>query len=191
LISITKAEQILKSIIHSRTEVVPLDRAYRRILAEDVVAAIDVPSFDRADMDGYAVHAADTYTAREDAPVQLVIRGVVHAGYVPALSISAGVTAEIATGAMLPAGADAVVMVEYTEQAGDSTRSVSSSTPPESGESAESSVLIGRAVHAGENVMRAGADIKQGHRVLSRGTQLGSREIGVLAARCRQGRCMM
>ena len=181
LISIEKAEQILKSIIHGSTEVVPLDQAYRRILAEDVVAAIDVPSFDRADMDGYAVHAADTYTAREDAPVQLVIRGVVHAGYVPALSISAGVTAEIATGAMLPDGADAVVMVEYTEQAGASTRSASS-TPPESGESAESSVLIGRAVHAGENVMRAGADIKQGHRVLSRGTQLGSREVGVLAA---------
>jgi len=193
LISIEKAEQILKSIIHGSTEVVPLDQAYHSILAEDVVAAIDVPSFDRADMDGYAVRAADTYTAREDAPVQLVIRGVVHAGYVPALSISAGVTAEIATGAMLPDGADAVVMVEYTEQAGASTRSASSlpstpstlpthSTPPESGESAESSVLIRRAVHAGENVMRAGVDIKQGHRVLSRGTQLGSREVGVLAA---------
>lgn len=184
LISIERAEQILKSIIHSSTEVVPLDQAYRRILAEDVVAAIDVPSFDRADMDGYAVHAADTYTAREDAPVQLANRGVIHAGHVPALSITAGVTAEIATGAMLPDGADAVVMVEYTEQAVASTRSASSlpPTPPKSGESSESSVLIRRAVHAGENVMRAGADIKQGHRVLSPGTQLGSREIGVLAA---------
>jgi len=178
LIAIGRAEQILKSIIHSRTEVMPLDQAYRRILAEDVVAAIDVPSFDRADMDGYAVHAADTYTAREDVPVQLASRGVIHAGHVPALSIAAGVTVEIATGAMLPDGADAVVMVEYTEQAVAPTPS----TPPESGESSESSILIGRAVHAGENVMRAGADIKQGHRVLSRGTQLGSREIGVLAA---------
>ena len=187
LISIERAEQILKSIIHSRTEVVPLDQAYRCILAEDVVAAIDVPSFDRADMDGYAVRAADTYAAREDAPVQLASRGVIHAGYVSALSITAGVTVEIATGAMLPDGADAVVMVEYTEQAVAPTHSTSplpptAPTPLESGESSESSILIGRAVHAGENVMRAGADIKQGHRVLSRGTQLGSREIGVLAA---------
>jgi len=187
LISIERAEQILKSIIHSRTEVVPLDQAYRCILAEDVVAAIDVPSFNRADMDGYAVRAVDTYTAREDAPVQLANRGVIHAGHVPALSITAGVTVEIATGAMLPDGADAVVMVEYTEQAVAPTHSTSPlpptpSTPPESGESSESPILIGRAVHAGENVMRAGADIKRGHRVLSRGTQLGSREIGVLAA---------
>ncbi len=181
LISIESAEQILKSIMHSRTEVVPLDQAYRRILAEDVVAAIDVPSFDRADMDGYAVRAADTYMAREDVPVQLTNKGVVHAGHVPALAITAGVTVEIATGAMLPDGADAVVMVEYTEQTGASTHSTPSE-PPESGESSESSVLIGRAVHAGENVMRAGADIKRGHRVLPRGTQLGSREIGVLAA---------
>ncbi len=169
LISIEKAERILKSIIHGSTEVAVLDQAYHRILAEDVVAAIDVPSFDRADMDGYAVRAADTYTAREEEPVQLAIKGVIHAGHVPALSISGGVAAEIATGAMLPDGADAVVMVEYTEQIASSS-------------SYESSVLIRRAVHAKENVMRTGADIKQGNRVLSRGTQLRSREIGVLAA---------
>lgn len=181
LISIEKAERILKSIIRGSTEVAVLDRAYHRILAEDVVAAIDVPSFDRADMDGYAVRAADTYTAREEEPVQLAIKGVIHAGHVPALSISGGGAAEIATGAMLPDGADAVVMVEYTEQIASSSSS-RSSKPSESSESYESSVLIRRAVHAGENVMRAGADIKQGNRVLSRGAQLGSREIGVLAA---------
>ena len=172
LISIKRAEQILKSIIHGSTEVVPLELAYHRILAEDVVAAIDVPSFDRADMDGYAVLAADTYAAREEEPVQLAVRGVIHAGHVPALSISAGVASEIATGAMLPDGADAVVMVEYTEQTGSSESSTSS----------ELFVSIRRAVHAGENVMRAGADIRHGNGVLSRGTQLGAREIGVLAA---------
>ena len=184
LISIEKAERILKSIIHGSTEVAVLDQAYHRILAEDVVAAIDVPSFDRADMDGYAVRAADTYTAREEEPVQLAIKGVIHAGHVPALSISGGVAAEIATGAMLPDGADAVVMVEYTEQIASSSSS-GSSKPSESSKSSksyESSILIRRAVHAKENVMRTGADIKQGNRVLSRGTQLGSREIGVLAA---------
>lgn len=163
LIPIEEAEQIIKSIIRSSTEVVPLDRAYHRILAEDVTAAIDVPSFDRADMDGYAVRASDTYTAREEEPVHLAIRDVIHAGDTPSITISAGETAEIGTGAMLPDGADAVVMVEYTGQKG-------------------SHVSIHRAVHEGENVMRAGTDIMHGTGVLSRGTLLGSREIGVLAA---------
>ena len=76
LIPIGRAEDLLRSIIRSSTEVVPLDRACRRILAEDVFAPIDVPSFDRADMDGYAVRAADTYRAREEEPVQLVIAGM-------------------------------------------------------------------------------------------------------------------
>ncbi|MEA1945061.1 MAG: gephyrin-like molybdotransferase Glp [Euryarchaeota archaeon] len=163
LISIKRAEQILTSIISSSTEVVPIDLAYHRILADDVVAAIDVPTFDRADMDGYAVRAADTYTAREEEPIQLETVGRIPAGAVSSLTISAGKTAEIGTGAMLPDGADAVVMVEYTEQNG-------------------SSVSIQRAVHSWENVMRTGTDIRHGTKVLSRGTLLGAREIGVLAA---------
>ncbi|MEA3324629.1 MAG: gephyrin-like molybdotransferase Glp, partial [Euryarchaeota archaeon] len=165
LIPIGRAEELLKSIIHSSTEVVPLDLAYHSVLADDVFAPIDVPSFDRADMDGYAVRAADTYSAREEEPVQLVIAGRIPAGAVPSLTISEGTAAEISTGAMLPAGADAVVMVEYTKE----------------GESS-SSVSIYRAVHVFENVMRAGADIRGGMRVLAGGTLLGSRETGVLAA---------
>ena len=163
LIPIKRAEQILKSIIRSSTEVVPIDLAYHRILADDVVAAIDVPRFDRADMDGYAVRAADTYTAREEDPVSLEIIDRIPAGAVSSLTISSGEAAEIGTGAMLPDGADAVVMVEYTEQNG-------------------SSVSVQRAVHSWENVMRAGTDIRHGTKVLLRGTLLGSREIGVLAA---------
>jgi putative molybdopterin biosynthesis protein len=152
LIPIGRAEELLRSIIRSSTEVVQLDRAYRRILAEDVFAPIDVPSFDRADMDGYAVRAADTYGAREEEPVQLVIAGRIPAGAVPSLTISRSAAAEISTGAMLPAGADAVVMVEYTNE----------------GESS-SSVSIYRAVHVFENVMRAGADIRGETRVLPKG----------------------
>ncbi|RLG23655.1 molybdopterin biosynthesis protein, partial [Methanosarcinales archaeon] len=132
LIPIKRAEQILKSIIRSSTEVVPIDLAYHRILADDVVAAIDVPTFDRADMDGYAVRAADTYTAREEDPVSLEIIDRIPAGDVSSLTISSGEAAEIGTGAMLPDGADAVVMVEYTEQNG-------------------SSVSVQRAVHSWEN----------------------------------------
>ncbi|PXF58808.1 MAG: molybdopterin biosynthesis protein [Candidatus Methanogaster sp.] len=165
LIPIGRAEELLRSIIHSSTETVPLDLAYHSVLDEDVFAPIDVPSFDRADMDGYAVRAADTYSAREEEPVQLVIAGRIPAGAVPSLTLSEGTAAEISTGAMLPAGADAVVMVEYTKE----------------GESS-SSVSIYRAVHVFENVMRAGADIRGGTRVLPEGTLLGSRETGVLAA---------
>jgi len=163
LIPITKAEQILASIIESGTTVVPIDQAYHHILAADVIAAIDVPSFDRADMDGYCVRAADTYIAREGEPVRLRMAGRIPAGDVPTLTVSAGVAAEISTGAMLPEGADAVVMVEYTEET-------------------DSVVSIQRAVHPWENVMRVGADIRRGTKVLSEGTLLGPREIGVLAA---------
>ncbi|MEA3282675.1 MAG: gephyrin-like molybdotransferase Glp [Euryarchaeota archaeon] len=165
LIPIRRAEELLRSIICSSTEVVPLDLAYHRILAEDVFATVDVPSFDRADMDGYAVRAADTYNAREEEPVQLTIAGRIPAGDVPSLTISEGTAAEISTGAMLPAGADAVVMVEYTKEGEYS-----------------SLVSIYRAVHVFENVMRAGADIRGKTRVLPKGALLGSREAGVLAA---------
>ena len=165
LIPIGRAEELLRSIIRSSTEVVPLDLAYHSVLAEDVFAPIDVPSFDRADMDGYAVRAADTYRAREEEPVQLVIAGRIPAGDVPSLTISEDTAAEISTGAMLPRGADAVVMVEYTKE-----------------DESSSSVSIYRAVHVFENVMRAGADIRDGTRVLPKGTLLGSRETGVLAA---------
>lgn len=169
LASIERAEQILKSIISRSVTVVLLDLAHHRVLAEDVFAPIDVPSFDRADMDGYAVRAEDTYTAREEAPVELKLIGRIPAGDAPTLTIGAGagagtcVAAEISTGAMLPDGADAVVMVEYTDEVG-------------------SSVLIQRAVHPLENVMRAGTDIRRGTRVLLQGTLIGAREIGVLAA---------
>ena len=165
LIPIERAEDLLRSIIRSSTETVPLDLAYHSVLAEDVFAPIDVPSFERADMDGYAVRAADTYRAQEEEPVQLVIAGKIPAGAVPSLTISEGAAAEISTGAMLPPGADAVVMVEYTRESESS-----------------SSVSIYRAVHVYENVMRAGADIRDGTRVLPKGTLLGSREAGVLAA---------
>ena len=163
LIPIERAEQILKSIIRGSDTVVPIDLAYHRVLACDVVASIDVPSFDRADMDGYAVRAEDTYTAREEARVELEMIGRIPAGDAPTLTIRAGAAAEISTGAMLPDGADAVVMVEYTEEVG-------------------SRVSIQRAVHSWENVMRAGTDIRRGVRVLPQGTLLGAREIGVLAA---------
>ena len=141
---------------------VDIEKALGCVLAEDVVSDIDVPPFNRASMDGYAVIASDTYQAREDRPVRLRIVGSVQAGVNPSIFIKKGEAAEIATGAVMPGGADAVVMVEYT--------------------SVERDLYIRRPVAVNENVMPAGSDIMAGERVLKKGTLLGAREIGVLAA---------
>jgi molybdopterin biosynthesis enzyme len=103
----------------SRTERVALVDAGGRVVSADVVAAIDVPPFDRAAMDGYAVVAEDTFGAGTHAPKTLRCVDRVFTVQVPARGIGAGECIEIATGAPMPAGADAVVMVEETERAGD------------------------------------------------------------------------
>ena len=94
----------------------PLGAALRRVLAEDVVAAVDVPGFDRASVDGFALRAADTAGASEAAPCRLLVNPeIVTPGLQPAVAVEAGTATVIATGGMLPRGADAVVMVEQTE----------------------------------------------------------------------------
>ena len=140
-----------------------LNQVRGRVLASDIIASVDVPGFDRASMDGYAVRAKDTYPAREDRAVKLELAGKVETGYVPEVTVVDGTAVEISTGAMMPAGADAVVMVEYTRQD-------------------EGNIDIMRPVSVNENVIHAGSDIMVGERVLEAGTRLTSREIGVLAA---------
>jgi putative molybdopterin biosynthesis protein len=95
---------------------IPLDAALGRVLARDVVSPVDVPSFDRANVDGYAVVAADTFGASEVVPRVIALSSeVIHTGIVPAVVIQPGEAAAIATGGMMPRGADAVVMVEYAD----------------------------------------------------------------------------
>ncbi|MBI4258589.1 MAG: molybdopterin biosynthesis protein [Thaumarchaeota archaeon] len=137
--------------------------AYGRVLAEDVVASLDVPGFDRATMDGYAVRAQDTFGAEEDAPLALKLVGTVEPGRKPSLGISGKETVEIATGAPIPKGANAVVMVEYTSKA-------------------NGFVEIHKPVVPGENVMAAGSDIMAGELVLKAGQKLSPREMGVASA---------
>ncbi|MEF8882009.1 MAG: molybdopterin biosynthesis protein [Halapricum sp.] len=146
------------------TATVSLEDARGRVLAERLDAAIDVPGFDRASMDGYAVRARDTFGADETDPVVLEIEGLVHAGETPAVEVSEGGAAEVSTGAVMPEGADAVVAVERTSR-------------PE-----EDRVAVRTAVTPGENVMLAGADIAAGERALGPGTELTTREIGLLSA---------
>src|SRR5688572_11716906 len=147
----------------TRTERVALVDAGGRVVAADVVAAIDVPPFDRAAMDGYAVVAGDTFGAGTHAPKTLRCVDKVFTGQAPARGISTGECIEIATGAPMPAGADAVVMVEETERAGDN---IGVLTP----------------VYPRQNVGRRAADIAVGSAVVSAGQVLNPICIGALAA---------
>jgi molybdenum cofactor synthesis domain-containing protein len=141
----------------------PLERAGGRILAEDVVSRVDLPPFDRAAVDGYAVRAADTFGADEGAPIELLCVGRVRAGDWPKLRIDKGKCAEIATGAPMPKGADAVVMVEHTI-------------------AERGAVRVYRAVAPGENVVGRASEVKRGEVVLRAGRRLTPQVIGTLAA---------
>jgi putative molybdopterin biosynthesis protein len=149
-------------------ELVPLEDALGRVLAQDVVAAIDVPGFDRANVDGFAMRAQDTFGAMEETPRTLQLNDEVLApGIVPSLAVTPGHATPIATGGMLPRGADAVLMVEHSELAGSADGRL---------------VEVRRPLTGGENVSYAGTDIARGETVLRAGQRLTSREIGVLAA---------
>lgn len=148
-------------------EAVPLSRVLGRVLAKKIISTVDVPSFDRASMDGYAVRAEDTVGAREDRPLSLRLKGIVPMGVMADIDVGPGEAAEVSTGSMMPQGSNAVVMVENTAVDGNA-------------------VLISRAVHAGENTQGAGSDISLGEAVLFPGVKINPREIGVLAA---LGRC--
>jgi molybdenum cofactor synthesis domain-containing protein len=137
--------------------------AYNRVLSEDIVSALDIPGFNRSTMDGYAVKAQDTVGADENQPVTLKVTGALNIGEQPQIKVETGEAVEIVTGAPMPEGADAVVMVEDTEHE-------------------DSELHVYTAVTSNENVMKKGSDVKKGAVVLKKGQVLGSSEIGVLAA---------
>ncbi len=148
-------------------ETVALAAALGRVLAQDVAAPIDVPPFDRANVDGFAVRAADTVGASDAAPRRLILNPeVIVCGHAPALEVSAGAATTIATGGVVPRGADAVVMIEQTDLV----------------EGAAPAIDLRRAAAPGQFISYAGSDIARGEVVLRRGTRIGSREIGMLAA---------
>lgn len=153
----------------SRTERVPIDAAHGRVLATTIAATADVPAFTRSAMDGYAVIAADTHDASRSRPVKIRLAGHLYAGdtSVSDAAITSGVCMEIATGAPLPAGADAVVMVEETAAA----------TSP-----GGINIDIFAAVRAGQHVVRRAADMRQGDVVLEPGASLEPSRVGALAA---------
>jgi putative molybdopterin biosynthesis protein len=149
------------------TETIPLDRALGRVLAADVKATVDVPGFDRSNMDGFAIRAADSFGASEEEPVRLHLNDEVLAtGIAPAIEVASGTATTIATGGMLPRGADAVAPIEVTD------------IDPED----PAWVLVRAPRVPGAAVSFAGTDMGRGETVLFAGTRLTSRETGVLAA---------
>jgi putative molybdopterin biosynthesis protein len=149
-------------------ETVPLAAALARVLAADVVAPVDAPPFDRSNVDGFAVRAVDTVGASDAAPRRLILNAeVVACGVEPAVEVEPGTATAIATGGVIPRGADAVVMIEHTELIEDA---------------AAPAIDVRRAVGSGQFVSYAGSDIARGETLLRKGTRIGSREIGMLAA---------
>jgi putative molybdopterin biosynthesis protein len=170
---LTRDEATLRFREHLRlaplgNEIVPLGQALHRILADDVVSTLDVPGFDRSNVDGFALEAKDTFGAMEETPQSVRLHDEVLApGIVPRRAVTAGFATTIATGGMLPRGADAVLMIEHSDHV----------------DAADGKTLaIKRPVTSGENVSYAGTDIARGETVLRAGQQITSREIGVLAA---------
>jgi len=141
----------------------PLAAAHGRVLAADVRAPLDSPAFDRSAMDGYAVRAADTSGATDDAPARLAFAGEVPMGTASTVAIAPGHAVWVATGSMIPEGADGVIMVERTAREG-------------------AAVLARHPVMAGDNIVRRGGDLRASDLVLSAGHTLRPQDVAVLAS---------
>lgn len=154
------------------SQTIETDTALGRVTAENVVAPHPLPAFPRSTVDGYAVRARDTYGASDTLPGYLNLIGEVPMGAAPGLTIGPAQCALIHTGGMLPPGADAVVMLEYTQ-----TIALGMGLSP-----AQNQIEIQRAVAEGENVIRIGEDVAENQVVIPCGTRLRPAEIGGLMA---------
>ena len=158
------AEDIISTLpILKKVEKVSLVEAYRRVLAEDVYATIDLPPFRRAAMDGYALKFKDTFNTSEDNPEQLKLLDVVTAGKISQMKVEHGTCIEVSTGAPIPEGADAVAMIEYTEKEDDY-------------------VSVLESVPLNANITAQGSDVKEGELLLEEGERITADKIGVLSA---------
>lgn len=161
--TVRQVKEIIRGFAPLGTEDVGLEDALGRVLAADVRVQEDQPPCDRSAMDGYAVRAKDTFGASEGSPGLLDVTGEILMGEKPSLSVKTGAAVKIPTGGVLPAGADAVVMVEHTQIMDEHT------------------IQVYRTVAPGENVMQRGEDLKAGERIIEQGLILRPQELGLLA----------
>ncbi len=159
----TALEKLLDKLRALETIEIDVFSCYGYVLAEDIKAPFDVPPFDRSAMDGYAVVAEDTFGASQTNPIMLELVGSVEIGETPSFTVISGKAAKIVTGAMMPKGANAVVMLEYAKESG-------------------SMVEVVRPVTPMKNVSQRGEDVKSGEVVLKRGEVLQPQDAGVLAS---------
>ena len=143
-------------------EQVAVNESLGRVIASDVTSDVNIPPFDRAAMDGFAVRAEDTYSASVPTPITLQLVGELSIGEIPRITVGKNQSASIVTGAQMPAGADAVVMVEYTKHLGGRVIEIFSEVRP------------------GENVSRLGEDVSRGTIILRTGTRILPQDIGML-----------
>jgi molybdenum cofactor synthesis domain-containing protein len=168
-----------------RMERVPLADAHDRVLAADIVATRDVPAFDRSAMDGYAVIAADTTRASAATPARLQLLDRLYAGDNAHIAVTAGTCVEIATGAPLPAGADAVVMVEDTRTSSANAADTNTHANTNAGANTSASATaidILTPVREGQHLVRRASDMRQGDNVIAACAVLNASRLGALAA---------
>jgi molybdopterin molybdotransferase len=146
------------------TETVPLAQALRRVPARPVTTPHALPGFARSTVDGYAVRAADTYGVSEGLPGYLTVTGAVAMGAVPGVTVTAGTAVTMPTGGVIPAGADAVVMVEYTAEAMPGT------------------IEVVRPVAPGDGIVRSDEDAREDQEIIPNGRVLRPQDLGMLAA---------
>ncbi len=172
LLSVDAAlENILATVRLLRAETVSLAEAHSRVIAEDIVSPIDLPPFDNSAMDGYALHYEDSVAAERSHPATLPVVMDVLAGSAPSGQLQPGQAARIMTGAPIPAGANAVIPVEDTDD--DWLKGDTAAAPAQ--------VQLYRSLRCGENIRRSGENIAQGDSVMRAGTVIGPAEIGMLA----------
>lgn len=164
-------ENILASVKTLPAETISLAEAHDRVIAEDIVSPIDLPPFDNSAMDGYALYSEDSAAASRSNPLALPVVMDILAGNAPSGQLQPGQAARIMTGAPIPAGADAVIPVEDTDD--DWVKGGNSPAPAE--------VQIFRSLRPSENIRRAGENIGTGDKLMSAGTVIGPAEIGMLA----------
>lgn len=167
-------ERILGYVEVLEPEEKPLLEALGQVLAEDVASDFNIPPRDNTAMDGYAVRAEDTRGASPDSPVQLQVVGEVAAGYIFRGEVRPGTAVRIMTGAPVPAGADAIVLFEETDEPFRKA--------PERSHRVDAAVRLFKEVRAGANIRRTGEDVRQGQTVMQSGRVLRPSEIGVLAS---------
>ncbi len=163
VVSPEEAKEALRGFRALGTERLSSFDAVGRVLACDVHSPVDLPDFPRATMDGYALRASDSFGASEAIPAYLDVIGQVPMGAAPGFSVGRGEAARILTGGMVPEGADAVVMEEFT-------------TAPD-----EETLEVRRPAAVGENVLGVGDDMKEGELILRAGARLRSQDVGALA----------